>query len=147
MLASALRHSAAEGHSSAASAVAKISNIERAGAYLRFSTLRVHPHHEPNFRACPVGWKAWNSKQYMDPWAPYPLTSPVRHVDRPFSGMWFGMGHFALKNFFGPFHWKFWARVSFFGTLGWVYSLGSYALRMHRNGWEWKNRGAVFSMD
>lgn len=144
MLTSVLRRSAADG---TAKAITTIPSIERAGAYLRFSTLRMHPHHEPNYRARPVGWKGWNSKQYMDPWAPFALTTPVRHVDRPFSGIWFGMGHFALKNFFGPLHWKFWLRVSFLGVVGWIYALGTYALRMHRNGWEWKNRGAVFSME
>lgn len=144
MLASALRRSASEG---SASAIATIPHIERAAPYLRFHTLRLHAHHEPNFRARPVGWKAWNSKQYMDPWAPYPLTSPVRHVDRPFSGIWFGLGHFAIKDYFGVFSWKLWARLSFLGTVGWTYALGTYALRMHRNGWEWKNRGAVFAME
>lgn len=142
MLACALRRSAADG-----AAVSVIPSIERAAPYLKFNTLRMHTHHEPNFRARPVGWKGWNSKQYQDPWAPFPMTSPVRHVDRLFCGIWFGMGHFAIKNFFGPFSWKLAARLSFWGVAGWTYALGTYALRMHRNGWQWKNRGAVFEME
>ncbi|EPY23846.1 hypothetical protein STCU_07424 [Strigomonas culicis] len=143
MLASALRRSGSHG----ASAVATIPAIERASPNLRFSTLRLHKHEEGNFRARPMGWKAWNSKQFMDPFAPFALTTPVRHVDRAFSGIWFGMGHFALKNFFGPLNWKFALRLSIWGVAGIAVALLTWALRMHRNGWEWKNRGAVYSME
>ncbi|CAD2222445.1 hypothetical protein AGDE_00223 [Angomonas deanei] len=140
MLASALRR----GHSSALSTIPA---IKGASPVLRFNTLKLHAHKEGNFRVKPMGWKAWNSKQFKDPFAPFELTTPTHHLDRPFSGAWFGFGHFALKNFFGPLHWKFALRLSFWGIGGLGVGLFTYGLRMHRNGWEWKNRGAVFSMD
>lgn len=143
MLANVLRRSAA-GESAA---VSTVPSIERAGHYLRFNTLKMHPHKEGNFRARPVGWKGWNSKEYQDPWAPFMLTSPLRHVDRQFAGIWFGMGHFAIKDFFGPLSWKLALRLSFWGIGGWSFALGTYFLRMYKNGWEWKNRGAVFEME
>ncbi|KAH9588794.1 hypothetical protein LSM04_007845 [Trypanosoma melophagium] len=144
MLASALRRG---GHETASHAIAPVAAIDRAAPYMRFNTLRMHAHHEPNYRARPAGWAGWNDKRLQDPYAPFAQQSPCRHVDRMFAGIWFGMGHFALRNFFGPLHWRFAARLMFWGVAGWLYALWTYGLRMHRNGWEWKNRGAVFAME
>ncbi|RNF05559.1 hypothetical protein TraAM80_04498 [Trypanosoma rangeli] len=148
MLATVFRRSAQEASAAPGlHAIAPVAAIERAAPYTRFNTLRLHAHHEPNFRAQPAGWRGWTDPKLQDPYAPFMLQSPVRHVDRQCAGMWFGMGHFALKNFFGICHWRFALRIAFWGVGGWAFSLGTYALRMHRNGWQWKNRGAVFAMD
>mmetsp|Transcript_29016 Transcript_29016/g.33527 ORF Transcript_29016/g.33527 Transcript_29016/m.33527 type:complete len:144 (+) Transcript_29016:31-462(+) len=143
MLAKTLRRAGDHG-----SHVPAISKLDRVASYMAGAQITVHPHEEPNFRKRPVGWAGWNSPKYTDPFAPFVQQTPVRHVDRgAFFGMWFGMGHFALKNFFGPLHWKFWLRVAFCGVAGWGAALALYSLRMWKNGWQWKNRGAVYGLD
>ncbi|AAZ12770.1 uncharacterized protein TEOVI_000529600 [Trypanosoma equiperdum] len=139
--------SATVASSSSSHAAATVAAVTRAAPYTRFSTLRLHGHKEPNFRARPAGWKGWNDPKLQDPWAPFAQQSPCRHVERQGAGCWFAMGHFALKDFFGVLHWRFWARIAIWGGSGMSIALWTYALRMHRNGWEWKNRGAVFAME
>lgn len=137
---------ASHGHASAVSAVA---SIDRAAPYMATMSMNnFHAHAEPNFRKRPVGWAGWANPKYCDPYQPYMQQTPVRHVDRgSFNGMWFGMGHFAIKNHFGFMHWKMWLRLAFCGVTGLVVSAFVYCLRMSRNGWQWKNRGAVFGLD
>ncbi|KAF8284771.1 hypothetical protein TcYC6_0042340 [Trypanosoma cruzi] len=148
MLASVLRRGGHEASSSASHhIIAPVAALERAAPYTRFNTLRMHAHREGNFRARPAGWRAWRDPALQDPYAPFVMQSPTRHVDRQGAGMWFGMGHFAMKNFFGILHWRLAMRLSIWGILGFAIPGATYALRMHRNGWEWKNRGAVFAMD
>lgn len=144
MLANTLRKTTSE---VVTKSVSSIPNIDRAAPYLRFNTLRLHSH-EANFRARPMGRKAWTSKEFNDPFAPFSTQTPCRHVDRSMSGMWYGLGHISLKkNIFGYFNWRFRVRLMFIGAVGWIYGFVTYAQRMYRNGWEWKNKSAVFALD
>lgn len=149
MLAKTLRRAGGgHGHGHGSSVPSTVA-IDRTAPYFNHSKIvGFHAHHEPNFRKAPVGWAGWNSPKYQDPFAPYMQQTPVRHVEKgAMFGMWFGMGHFALKNFFGPLHWKFWARTGGIGFCGWSAALFFYSVRMSKNGWQWKNRGAVFGME
>jgi hypothetical protein len=96
--------------------------------------------HEPHFRKAPAYMKAYCHPE-MDVWAPMQMTEPIRHVDRPHPGMWFGCGHFDLFKYGSPFRRLFtWSYSMWLGT---AFGFGSWYRRMWLNGWEVKNQGAV----
>ena len=150
MLSRTLRRSGHEvAHHGHGKEVASLASLERAAAYMQRTHIPgFHFHNEPHYRKNPLGWAAWNNAKYTDPYAPYQLHTPTRHIDRgPFFGTQFGFAHFSGMKHAGPFAWRFRVRVSALGVAGILISLLMYYFRMWRNGWQWKNRGAVFGTD
>ena len=124
---------------------AAVLNIERQAHYTTYNNLGlVHHHNEPNYRKKPAGWAAFNNPKLIDPMEAFPFQTPIRHVDRTGAGMWFGMGHFNPKMFS---HWQGFWRFHFWGIAGSLTWMMVYARKMSLNGWQQKNRGAVFGTD
>jgi hypothetical protein len=119
--------------------------IERSAQYTHSTTLGwYHFHPEANFRKRHLGFKAY-SKENMDIFGQN-IPFPVRHFDTKAPGMWMGAGHHNPKQW-GPCKWlglRKWWMVSMGGTF---MPMCTYYKRMSDNGFEHKNKGAVFGMD
>lgn len=120
--------------------------IERAAEYTHGSTLGwMHFHAEANYRKQPAGWKAY-SKANMDIFGQTASPWPMRHFETKLPGIWFAAGHHNPK---------LWGWGQWFVFRKWVLLTGSGVAaplltlykRMRDNGFEIKNRGAVFGIE
>lgn len=116
--------------------------IERSAAYTHSSTLgHIHFHKEANYRKKPLGFAAYSMKN-MDIWGNQSM--PLRHIETKMPGTWFAGGHVPLAfNYRGRMARKWFAVYG--GGVG--MAMLNYTWRMHKNGWELRNRGAVYGME
>ena len=110
----------------------------------------VHHHKEYPYKKQRLGWAAWSPPHY-EPFATFEHTTPCRHFNRWYMGSEHGAGHFAFPR---PGTWtvgmfmRHWLKsLNFIGIVGVPLSLFDWWWRMHRNGWEWLNKGAVIGSD
>ena len=102
--------------------------------------LCAHGHKEMNYRKKALGWKAYYQ---CDSFAPFQVMLPRYHVETVYPGRWFGAGHYNMKE-------KWWTfGIQGFATIGGGLGIGyfQYWVRMHRNGWVIKNKGAITGID
>jgi hypothetical protein len=119
--------------------------LERSAQYTHSTTLGwMHFHSEANYRKIHAGWKAY-SKENMDIFG-QTIPFPVRHFETKLPGMWMGAGHHNPKQW-GPYNWvlaRKWWLITYGGA---AMPMFTFYKRVHDNGFEVKNRGAVFGMD
>ena len=119
--------------------------IERSALYTHGSSLGyLHFHAEPNFRKKPLGMQAY-SWANMDIFGQV-IPAPFRHVETKIPGMWYGLGHMSMRTW-GWMNMKMarkWWCVCLTGSaIPWL----TLYKRQYVNGFQQKNRGAVFGMD
>ena len=123
---------------------------ERAAPYISNSNLcGIHAHAELNFRKRPPlgAFKAWGPP-YADPYAPFQQITPRRHISKTLESFWFAGGHIAMKpGFFGIGNYKIFRWFQGINLVGVSLALFTYWKKMSVNGWDWKNKGAVFGME
>jgi len=120
----------------------KIPIVDRQAAWGHGMTLgEIHWHKEMNYRKVPAGWSAYRYPQ-MDPYAPWQMGLPMRHVEMKLPGFWFGAGHFSWHVYsnFSKFRKAafMWAPAYFVATVNWM-------RRNFENGWQVRNKSAVGS--
>lgn len=103
----------------------------------------IHLHSEMNYRKKELGYAAYTYK-HTDYYAPWQTTSPCRHIQKPLPGSWFGAGHWNCYLNHNV-AWKLWTRS--FICLGSLYPIYAHWRRMTRNGWQVKNKAAVYGID
>jgi len=98
--------------------------------------LCAHGHHEMNYRKKALGWGAY---KYADPFAPFSAMLPRYHVETVYPGRWFAAGHYNLREQGLKFALSTWGCIASGATI----ALTQYYVRMSRNGWIIRNKGAV----
>ena len=113
-----------------------------AGYYNRTDLGWVHGHKEMNYRKTAYGMKAY-SKENMDPFGPWQMMSPFRHMETFWPSAWFAGGTIPWHHF-GALRWPATRQsLKWWGTPFPVMYL-AYRMRYAKGGYTQKNVGAVF---